>query len=289
MRQSFKPMEGAKMSDTPFQGNTDYHDSYVQHPLQPKFVQEKEQYKPSGAPLDGLTTNRKDYRGFPGSRMQSFKPDNQAFQSEAPLDDVTTNRKDYQRWETQRPYQHPAEQYKPPEGQMESQTTSNATYRPMPLVRTQAIRPNSGRQGPDVPFEGRTSYKSDYPKWEAERVLARQKEGYVPNQAPFQGDPTYRAHYKPHQVAPARSFRPDNAAFQSQEPFNDQTMYKGDYTPKQIQICEAAIIDQGRSRYKFFGMDERGHRLYGPVSETVTPIGGQDRSLSQQRLAMSVA
>ena len=283
-------MADAIHSDTPFQGQTDYHDSYVPHALQPKFVHPKEQYKPSGAPLDGLTTQRKDYRGFPGNRGQSFKPDNQAYSSDAPLDDNTTMRNDYKKWAAQRPYQHPAEQYKPPEGQMEQNTTSKSTYREMPLVRTQAIRPANAHQGPDVPFDGNTSYKQDYRKWQAERVHAPQKEGYVPNQAPFQGYPTYKSHYQPHQVAPAQSYAPKHGAYQSDAPFNDSTMYKADYTPKEIQICPAVSIDQGRSRFRFMEMGPSGHRMYAPVSQTITPIGGQRTgSQSQQRLAMSVA
>ena len=222
--------------------------------------------------------------------MQSFKPDNQAFQSEAPLEDCTTMRDSYKKWETQRPYVHPAEQYKRPEGQMETNTTSKSTYREMPMVKTQAIRPSSARKGPEAAFDDMTNYKQDYRKWQADRVFVPKKDEYVPNPAPFHGDSTYKGHYQPHSMAPARSFRPDNQAFQSDAPFNAGTMYRQDYTPKEIHICEAANIDQGRSRFKFMELDQRGHRLYMPVSTTVTPIGGTRRpSQSQQRLAMSVA
>lgn len=289
-RQSFKPMEAAKTSDMPFEDRTSHRDAYIQHPLQPKYIHEKETYKPTGAPLDGLTTFRRDYKGVPGSRMQSFKPDNQAFQSEAPFEDGTTNRHDYKKWPAQRPYVHLAEQYKKPEGEMEMNTTHKSTYREMPLVKVQAQRPVSANRMRDAPFDGTTNYSQDYRKWQAERALVPKQPDYVPNQAPFEGNSTYKGHYVPHSIGPVRSFRPDNQAFHSDAKFEDGTMYRQDYTPKEIQICEAAVIDQGRSRYKFMELDPRGHRLYAPVSETITPIGGRRvPSQSQQRLAMSVA
>lgn len=289
-RQSFKPLEGAKLSDSPLEDRTTHRDAYIQHAIPPKFQREKELYKPSGAPMDGVTTFRRDYQGVPGSRMQSFKPDNQAFSSEAPLEDETTNRHDYQKWPASRPYHHLPEQYQKPDGEMEMDTTHKATYKEMPLVRVQAQRPVSANRTKNVPFDGTTNYSQDFRKWQADRVTVPKQADYVPNQAPFEGSSTYKAQYKPLPVGPARSFRPDNQAFQSDSRFEDGTMYRQDYTPKEIAICEAAIIDQGRSRYQFQELDSRGHRLYAPVRTTITPINGtRVPSQSQQRLAMSVA
>lgn len=289
-RQSFKPLEGAKMSETPFDDRTGYRDAYIQHALPPKFVREREAYKPTGAPLQDSTTFKSDYKGAPGSRMQSFKPDNQAFSSGAPLEDMTTNRHDYQKWAAQRPYVHLPETYQKPEGEMATETTHKTTYKEMPFVKVQAVRPVSANRAKDVPFDGRTNYAQDYKKWQADRVVIPKQADYVPNQAPFEGHSTYKGHYVPLPVAPARSFRPDNQAFQSDAKFEDGTMYRHDYTPKEIQICEAAYIDQGRSRYKFQELDSRGHRMYAPVMTTVSPLGGSRApSQSQQRLAMSVA
>ena len=288
-RQSFKPLEGAKISDTPFEDRTSHRDAYQQHPIPPKFVRERETYKPSGAPMDGLSTFKRDFKGAPGSRMQSFKPDNQAFSSEAPFEDRTTNRNDFKQWPMQRPYVHMHEQYQKPEGEMEMNTTHNSTYREMPLVRVQAQRPVSANRVRDVPFDGTTNYSQHYQKWQGERIKVPKQADYVPNQAPFEGYSTYKGHYVPHSVGPAHSFRPDNQAFQSDSKFEDGTMYRQDYTPKEIQVCEAAIIDQDRSRYKFQELDSRGHRLYAPAITTITALGARSPSQSQQRLAMSVA
>lgn len=89
-------------------------------------------------------------------------------------------------------------------------------------------------------------------------------------------------------MQPNRSFRPDNNAFRSDAQFDDHTLYRQDYTAKPIQICEAALLDQPTSHFKFQDFDQRGHKLYAPVQTTITPLRASPMQ-SQQRLAMSVA
>jgi hypothetical protein len=56
-RQSLKPQEASKLSDAPFDDNTDYRQSYKPHTLQPKFVREREMYKAPGVPFDDVTVD----------------------------------------------------------------------------------------------------------------------------------------------------------------------------------------------------------------------------------------
>lgn len=90
-------------------------------------------------------------------------------------------------------------------------------------------------------------------------------------------------------MQPVRAIRPDQNAFRSDAQFDDHTLYRQDYTAKPIEVCEAAVIDQPTSRYRFAELDSRGHKLYQPVQTTITPLRGQSPMQSQQRLAMSVA
>ena len=288
-RQSFKPNEGAKFSDQPFDSNTSHRNDYVQHQIPPKFMRERETYKPTGAPLDALSTFKRDYKGTQGNRMQSFKPDNQAFSSEAPFEDGTTQRSDFRKWAMERPYVHVQEQYHKPEGEMEMNTSYKSNFTEMPLVRVQAQRPVSANRSGNVPFDGTTNYSQDFKKWQGERIFVPKQNDYVPNSAPFEGTSTYKGQFVPHAVVPTQSFRPDNQGFHSDSKFEGGTMYAQDYTPKEIQICEAAMLDQGRSRYKFDKLDSRGHRLYAPVMTTITPLRTQSPNQTQQRLAMSMA
>lgn len=287
-RQSFRPDQGPNLSDAPFEDRTVHRDAYIQHNIPPRFQREREHYKPPSAQFDGTTTFKRDYKGQVGGPSQSFKPDGRAYQSEAPFEDDTTNRHDYKRWPMERPYVHAHEPYRKPDGEMEMNTTHNATYREMPLERAKAFRPNSARKSA-APFDGTTNYNSDFKKWENERVKAMRQPDYVPNNAPFEGNSTYKGHYVPHAADRTRAIRPDNQAFQSDAKFEDGTMYRQDYTPKQIQVCEAALIDQPTSRYRFTELDSRGHKMYAPVQQTIIPLQPRSPMQSQQRLAMSVA
>ena len=102
----------------------------------------------------------------------------------------------------------------------------------------------------------------------------------------FVGNSTYKGHYVPHAADRTRSFRPDNTAFRSDAKFEDNTMYRQDYVPKPIQICEVYNLGQPTSRYRFAGIDQKGCSVY---ETTVTPLQTNGPTQSQQRLAMSVA
>ncbi|XP_063431812.1 stabilizer of axonemal microtubules 2-like isoform X1 [Mytilus trossulus] len=236
-RQSMKPQEASKLSDAPFADNTDYRQSYQPHALGPKFVREREQYKAPGVPFDGVTTFKRDYRGPVGELTKSFKPDNQAFSSGQPLEDLTTNRKDYIKYPTSKPYVHVQDGYKKPEGDMFMQTTHNSTYRELPLARNALMRPTDAGKVSNAPFDGTTNYAQNYKQWQVRRVEQPAREGYHPNNAPFEGMSTQKAHYIPHGMVPNRSFKPDNTALQSDAPFEDSTMYRQDYVPKPRPLC----------------------------------------------------
>lgn len=272
-RVSFKPNEAAKVSDTPFEDRTGYRESYKQHTLGPKYVHEKDLYKAPTAAFDGLSTFKRDYRGMPGGKMDSCKPNAQAFQSDAPLEDSTTNRLDYRKWPMERPFVHNPEQYVRPEGHMDMNTTHKVNFKEFPIERPLMVRPHSAAKLKDAPFHGVTNYSQDYKKWGMDgRVRPQQKADYMPNQARFEGISTQKAHYIPHMTQPARSFRPDANAYQSDAKLDDHTMYRIDYTPKRVEVCPAITIDGPKSRFQFSDLDQQGHKFYQPVMESITPL-----------------
>lgn len=236
-REAMRPMEATIRSDQPLQDMTDYRAEYRKHALPERFQRDREMYKPSSAPLDDLTTFKRDYKGQHGQPTRSFKPDNAAFSSGQPLDDTTTNRKDYVKWPAEKPFVHMPDQYKRPDGEMYHQTTHNATYKQLPLQKNLPVRPMSANKARNAPFDGTTNYSTDYKKWAMQKQQPHQREEYHPNSAPFEGMPTYKSHYIPHGIQPAHSFRPDNTAFQSNARFEDGTMYRTDYTKKAMPPC----------------------------------------------------
>lgn len=284
-RQPLRPNDAAVMSDTPFDGTTGYRNDYIKHPMGARFVKEKDMYKPSGVPIDGLTTFRRDYRGQPGDKTVSCKPDGRAVASDAPFEDSTTFKTDYRKWPTERPYQHLADQYRKPDGDMDMNTTHKIAYQQHPLQRHAAIKPAPARVNSGQ-FDGTTNYTSDYKPWEINRVQPMMKPDYQPNEAPFQGISTQKAHYIQHPLQPLHSFKPGNAVMSS-GPFDDGTVYRMEYTPKQSEPCPASILDTKTSSYRFVDQDPRGHKMY--TSITNLNIGASKPLLRQQLQPLAVA
>ncbi|ESO94530.1 hypothetical protein LOTGIDRAFT_232357 [Lottia gigantea] len=274
-RKSMKPQEATKASDIPFDGRTGYRDYYIKHPLEARQMRQPEKFKPSGIPFDGLSTFRRDYTGPMGQKTESCKPLNQAFQSSAPLEDMTTFKNDYRRWATERPRLHDPDPYRRPEGDMDMNTTHQIAFKEHPLQKHMAKRPASATGLRPGTFDDTTNYKTDFRPWElGQRMQPTMKPDYNPSNAPFEGMPTYKAHYIKHPINPMKSCKPDNSAIQSDAQFEDGTMYRMDYTPKKIAPCPAAIIETGQSTFRFDHIDGRGHKVYQPVYETITPLNG---------------
>nr|KAG5687543.1 hypothetical protein BaRGS_013645 [Batillaria attramentaria] len=281
-RQPLRPPNAAVQSG-PFDDRTGYREDYIRHPLAPRFAKERERYKTPGVPMDDMTTFKRDYRGEQGDRMKSFKPDGRAELSDAPLEDTTTQKNDYRRWPTERPYQHQPDQYKKPEGDIDTNTTHRLAFKQHPLQRHAAVKPPPGRVMHAGPFDAITNYTTDFKPWEINRVQPCLKPGYQPNEAPFEGIPTYKAHYVPHAMKPTQSCRPDQAAIHS-GPFDDGTMYRMEYTPKKIGPCPAAILESSAAGYTYVETDPRGHKLYAPIYTTVQDLGQRPMSGPSQTL-----
>ncbi|XP_005089960.1 stabilizer of axonemal microtubules 2 [Aplysia californica] len=271
-RKSIKPSQATHMSEAPFDGNTGYRDDYIRHPMQAREQREKELYKPSNVPFDGMTTFNRDYTKKHGSKTESCKPNAEAFQSDAPLDDLTTFKNDYRKWNGERPYVHQHESYKKPDGEIDLNTTNRIQFKPHPPQRVAMMKPGDGRVMFPGEFEGLTNYKSDYKPWGIHREQPKPREGWVPNNIPFDGTPTYKAHYVPHSMLPPKSLKPDASAMASDAPFDDATMYRTEFTKKHADICPAAILDTNVSKYSYVETDQRGHKQYVPLYETTTPL-----------------
>ncbi len=53
----------------------------------------------------------------------------------------------------------------------------------------------------------------------------------------------FLGHYIQHDGGPQPSFKPDGLPYRSTAPFDDTTMYKTEYTKKEIQTCPAIHLE----------------------------------------------
>ncbi|XP_013413580.1 stabilizer of axonemal microtubules 2 [Lingula anatina] len=269
---SCKPEEAAMMSEAPLEDMTGYREAYNKKPIPPKYVRDKPTWQPPTMAFDGLSTNKRDFQGKKAPRAPSQKPDQSAFISDQPFKGTTTCREDFKRWPVERPFVHEPEQWVKPQGEMDLRSTTHLEFTKKPMDRTLAKAKPEWRPS-SAAFDGSTNYNHDYRKWNlGNRPRPTMKPDYVPNNAPFEGISTFTAHYIPKNAAPARSCKPDQSAFMSSAPFEDGTMYRMEYVKKKSSICPAAILDTSQSSYRYRDQDERGHKWYQPIIETVTEL-----------------
>jgi hypothetical protein len=86
---------------------------------------------------------------------------------------------------------------------------------------------------------------------------------------------TYKGHYIPHQGGPAASFKPDGLAYKSDAPFDGNTLYRTEFTPKEVEPCAAGLVDTGRAGHVFHSEDEKGHKYYVPSAGNKSTVYAQ--------------
>lgn len=268
----FKPDARAAQSSAPFDGQTDYRQSYVPHPLEVKRAKEKAMWNRPAVPFEGLSTFTRDYTPKEGGKMASCKPLAEAFRSDGPLASDTTNRLDFKPWAISKPFHHEHAPYQRPEGDFDFGTTYHKDYPQHAMIREAKTRPASRTRDPG-PFEGTTNYTEAYRVWQvAPRKSAGPNQDYQGPCVPFEGQSTHQAHFVPHQMDLTRSFKPDARAAQSNQPFEDATMYRTEFVPKAVSPCPAAILDTKTSRFTYREQDQTGHKFYEPLQTTLTDL-----------------
>lgn len=257
-----KPMEAPLASDQPFDDNTDYKQSYIRHPLPTRETKDKPVWKPNEAPLDDLSNYRKDFTPKETGKAQSCKPEAAPYRSVAPFEGDTTQKADFVPWPMERPRFREQETYRKPEGEMDMSTTTHTDFVEKPVERQLMRRPPEARKASGK-FDGTTNYQTEYQKWGLPERQQPVKDQYVPNEAPFDGMPTYQRDFIPHQATKALSMKPADVGFRSSAPLEDGTEYKKEYTRKHVPPCPVPLIEAGHDvGYTFRDQDHVGHKWY---------------------------
>ena len=124
----YKPLVSFMQSVDPLSQDTDYRQSYVNHPLEPKVKKEKPCFVQSRVPLDSLTTHRKEYTPKEICPQKNYKPAPHFIQADKPLSDETTHRVDYILHDVEAPFKYTPDKYRKPEGDIDLQSTYNKDF-----------------------------------------------------------------------------------------------------------------------------------------------------------------
>lgn len=260
-RESFKPPNMAKMSDAPFESLTSNRISFIAHPLEARFVKAKEEYKPSSQPFQDHTTHRADFQGLPGQLPKSCKPDFGKVASDAPFSESTEFRDSFQQWPVSLPQMRQQAEYVGPSVPMDLSTTSQGDFIKHAVQPFVSVKPLPRSSKSSAPFQGNTTMKDDFKAWSSRRQeMIKRPEEMRKNSGKIETLTTFKAHYTQHNVHPPTSCKPANAPLKSEAPFDDETMYRNEFTPKKITTCPASF--DSPPGFVFDNSDERGHRFF---------------------------
>ncbi|XP_064787821.1 stabilizer of axonemal microtubules 2-like [Oncorhynchus masou masou] len=271
-RESFKPAADARET-LPFDGATNYQTQYVPHPVQPRQPKERAVYRPTSAPLNGVSTHRQDYRGLPAEPAKPFRAKVAWESSPAVFQGTSEFRDQYKAWPLQPKHRHQAEEYCPPEGTMVGLSTAHADY----VDHESQQRPQSARPRVEAwtkearePLQTRSTMKEDYRTWDVVRrppmVYADELE--KPKGA-FANTTTFRSAYTPKTAERATSFKPTQKLLSPQS-MDEDSIYRSTYTPKEIPPCPAR--DGCPPGFEYSSMGAGGHRLYRTISVRETGL-----------------
>ncbi|XP_065590388.1 stabilizer of axonemal microtubules 2 [Cyrtonyx montezumae] len=261
---SFKPPCVPKLSDVPFDGTTSHRTSYIAHQLEPKFVRSAEEYKPSNQPFEDLTTHRNDFKGHPGPLVKSCKPENTRVQSKQHFSGVTEFQDRFQPWLLSLPEVRRTREYAPPPGTMDFNSTSHLHYVKHEISPAVPIRPITNTRRTSGPFQGSTTMKEDFKAWVSSRQAIIKKQHEIPKPTgKFCDLTTFKSHYIPHHIVPVQSFKPVHVLPNSAH-FQDETMYRTEYTPKKQEICPGN--NPSPPGYVYVNTDSRGHQFFRPLT-----------------------
>ncbi|XP_041723916.1 stabilizer of axonemal microtubules 2-like isoform X2 [Coregonus clupeaformis] len=271
-RESFKPAADTRET-LPFDGATNYHTQYVPHPVQPTQPKGKAVYRPTSAPLNGVSTYRQDYRGLPAEPAKPFRAKVAWESSPAVFQGTSEFRDQYKVWPLQPKHQHQAEKYCPPEGTMVGLSTAHADY----VDHECQQRPQSARPPVEAwvkearePLQTRSTMKEDYRTWDVvpppPMVYADELE--KPKGA-FANTTTFRSAYTPKTAQRATSFKPTQKLL-SPKAMDEESIYRSTYTPKEIPPCPAR--DGCPPGFEYSSMGAGGHRLYRTTSVQETGL-----------------
>ncbi|XP_068814102.1 stabilizer of axonemal microtubules 2 isoform X3 [Struthio camelus] len=272
-RRSFKPPCMTKLSDVPFDGTTSHRTSYIAHQLEPKFIRLKEEYKPSNQPFEDLTTHRNDFKGLPGQLAKSCRPENTKVGSKAHFNGLTEFQDRFQPWSVSLPEVRKTKEYIPPLGSMDFNSTSHLDYVKHELSPAVPIRPVSSGRRTNAPFQGNSTMKEDFQAWDSCRQEIIKKYQEIPKPTgKFDDLTTFKSHYIPHQIIPAQSFKPLRVVLPNSARFEDETMYRTEYTPKKQESCPANYPSP--PGYVYVDTDSHGHKFFHQLTPEYSDSNG---------------
>ena len=158
---SFKPKQDVFVSKVPLEDETTTGTTYRKWALPRRQPRDKEMYKPPAAKFATDTTFMHDYPKWNIPPAESAKPPMQSFASNKPFDDSTTHRDAYKQWQLQAQPGRRKEEYRPPSGVFQGESTMRSHYRGQYAPPSKPVR-HAMQRPPGGDMDLHTTYKDTF-------------------------------------------------------------------------------------------------------------------------------
>jgi len=218
------------------------------------------QFSPSCAPFDGISTYRNAFTGCYAPPSKSLRPNNYFDPSCAPLDGVSTYRAAFVPMPVcpvMKPPWSIRGQFDPSCAPFDGITTYRGDFRGCMAPRVQSLKPNSVFDPSCAPMESITTHRCSYIPYclrdsmYAKQQSAKPAQGVDASCAPFDGITTYRCDFFPRCTERVTSMKPDPRPRFSDAPFDDRSTYRNDYPPFHFVDCGGDSVGNGCSAPAF--------------------------------------
>lgn len=234
-RNLIKPVTNTGFSDEPFYDMTSNRRDFTRHPLPEKNVKPTVEYAPNKIPLDDMTTSKMDYGAKVSIyEIKSFKPRNDGLRSEEPFLGSTTQKDDFKQWKVAPAISKKDNGYKAPLGEMDLNTNYSKDFVGVVTAPAKAIKPEPRKKN-YARFEGQSTYLADFqssPSNISRRgMIIGVSEYQMPNQ-PFEGSSTYKSEFYGTRGDAAKTYKPSIVHSKPTDPFVADTSYRSEYVKK---------------------------------------------------------
>lgn len=151
------------------------------------------------------------------------------------MEDITTFKSDYRPHKMSPPHRHVLQEYQPPAGSMDHDTTYIRDFTPYQVQPVVMVQPLERRPEKTGKLDTVPTYKDDYRDWAVpRRKLHKPEHTYQPPTAQFGNPTTCQVDFIPHEIVLQPSLKPHKVGPHPTAPFNGDTSHRRDYIPYEL-------------------------------------------------------
>ena len=237
----------ALRGDGKFAASTHYNEDFAGRKGEKReSMKERATWAPPEEKFTAETTVSMAYQKHKITPRESCRPPNTFVQSEQPFEGRTENMDTFKAHKITPREAKQKEEYLPPTTKLDTRTTFSDNFLGQYAPKRESFRPDNSYQQSDVPFDGDTTSRSEFPLHKTERRAVREVAPYRPPSGHMDLTTTNKTTFMTHgrvERSPAKRPRSSDV-MKGQGPFNATSHYNNDFMGHKTGPRERVIRDQ---------------------------------------------